>query len=99
MKKVLLVFLAILLAPISSFAATPIEQGATIDSYKEQGISPEQMALYVLNYGYLCNSISSVRTMGFSNDFILTCNNSANEYKIKKIGGSWVATPTREMQK
>ena len=93
MKKILFVFLVILLAPISSFGGTPIEQDAKINcSFDEEKITLQGLAITVSAYGHSCDSISSVRKMAFSNGFVLTCNNFADKYDIKNRSGHWHVT-------
>lgn len=93
MKKILFVFWVILLAPISSFGGTPIEQGAKINcSFDEEKITLQGLAITVSAYGHSCDSISSVRKMAFSNGFVLTCNNFADKYDIKNKSGYWFVT-------
>ena len=90
MKKVLLVFLVILLAPISSSGGTPIEEGANINCSFEGGeMTLEELPIIAANHGYKCDSISTIRKMVFSDGFVLACNNSAYQYKIKKTAGHW----------
>ncbi len=90
MKKILLVFLVILLAPISSSGGTPIEEGTNINCSFEGGeMTLEELAITVANRGYRCDSISAVRKMVFFDGFVLACNNSAYQYKIKKTAGHW----------
>jgi hypothetical protein len=92
-KKILFVFLVILLAPISSFGGTPIEQDATINcSFDEEKITLEGLAITVSAYGHSCDSISSVSKMIFSDGFILVCNNFTDKYDIKNRSGHWYVT-------
>ena len=92
-KKILFVFLVILLAPISSFGGTPIEKGAKINcSFDEEKTTLQGLAITVEAYGHSCDSISSVRKMPFSNSFVLSCNNFADKYKIKNKSGYWFVT-------
>ena len=96
MKKILFVFLVILLAPISSFGGTPIEKGAKINcSFDEEKTTLQGLAITVEAYGHSCDSISSVRKMTFSNDFVLSCNNFADKYNIKNKSGHWFVTKER----
>ena len=91
MIKLLMIFLTILLLPIPSFSGFPIEEGAMIDLINEgSGMSPEELAVIVLNQGHTCTSISKIRNNTLSDGYTLACNNGSKDYVIKKIGGSWM---------
>ena len=89
---ILIVSIAIM-APLTSFARTPIEDDAMFTQEIEGNTQLlEQMVALVKANGYRCDSISAGRQMFLSRGFVLSCNNLAYEYEIEDIGGHWRVT-------
>lgn len=92
MKK-LIFFVCGLLVVISTNAtlSTPIETENFVR--EEIGSSAAKLLADVVKlYGYKCDSITSVRSLYFSNGFNIQCNYFRYSYDVEDKGGRWIVT-------